>query len=115
MSFNYTAYELGKRSAERLVRSLRRVLCGSEEEPCSELAELAPYLVGAEDCDDLDLALDLYFSWEGLRWAYEPRGRPPSHKKELVKRVLCRSGLPIDEEYLRTIGESQVPGGGEEF
>ena len=115
MGFDYASYELGKRSADRLIRSLRRVLCGDESKHCSELAELAPYLMGVEYCDELDEALNLYFSWDGLAWAYAPLGRPPSHKKPLVKRALCRHGLPLDEEYLRTIGESQVPGGGEEF
>ncbi len=106
MGFNYTSYELGKRSANRLVHALRSVLCGDPDSPCSELAELAPYLAGASDCGDLEAALDLYFAWEGLRWAYEPRGRPPEQKRELVKHVLCRSGLPVDESFLRELSES---------
>jgi len=110
VGFDYASYELGKRSADRLVRSLRRVLCGDESKHCSELAELAPYLVGIEDCDELDEALNLYFSWDGLAWAYEPRGRPPSHKKMLVKRVLCQAKLPLDERFLEELSR---PGGPE--
>ena len=116
MSFDVYSYRLGKRSAERLVRALRKALCGSEDESCGELPELAPYLMGSGDCLDLEAALDLYFSWEGLAWAYEPRGRPPDHKKELVKRILCRHGLPLDEEFLEALSRPGEPmeGTGEE-
>ena len=103
VSFDYTSYRLGKRSADRLVRALRRVMCGDEKQPCDELTELAPYLMGVEDCDELDEMLDVYFAWESLRWAYTPRGRPPSVKKRMVKRALCREGLPVDEEFLREL------------
>ena len=105
MSFDYQSYELGKSSAVQLVRSLRRVMCGDPESTCDELAELAPYLIGAEDCGELDEMLDVYFAWESLKWAYSPRGRPPSVKKKMIRRVLCRSGLPIDEEILRKLGQ----------
>jgi hypothetical protein len=103
MSFDYSSYELRKRSAQRLVEALKDIL-GERD----ELARLAPYIAGARDCDDLEAMLDVYFAWESLKWAYSPRGRPPSVKKELVKRVLCNTGLPVDEEFLRELSQ---PGG----
>ncbi len=49
---------------------------------------------------------DVYFAWHSLRWAYTPSGPPPSTKKQLVLRVLCREGIPLDEEILREmVGE----------
>ncbi len=116
MSFDYQSYELGKRSVDRLVRSLRQVMCGDPAKPCDELSELAPYLAGAQDCSSLEDMLDVYFAWESLRWAYRPRGRPPSVKKRLIREVLCRSGIPLDEEFLRKLAQEsgvalEAPGG----
>ena len=111
MGFNYRLYELGKRSADRLVRSLRQALCGDPGKPCNELSELAPYLIGAEDCEDLRITLDVFFSWESLKWAYSPQGRPPSAKKPLVYNVLCKHGLPIDEDFLDELAkQSELEG-----
>ncbi len=107
MSFDYTSYELGKRSVERLVEALRMVMCGDTRKACDELAELAGFIAGARDCDSLDSMLDMYFAWESLKWAYSPRGRPPSVKKRLVREVLCNSGIPVDEEFLREIGRRE--------
>ena len=114
VSFDYTSYRLGKRSAERLVHALRRVMCGNEKQPCDELTELAPYLMGVENCDELEEMLDAYFAWESLRWAYSPRGRAASVKKRMVKRVLCKEGLPIDEEFLRQLAPPEYSGSEEE-
>lgn len=105
----YDAYRWGKRSSEKLVRALRLALCGSEDKPCDVLSELAPFLQGASGCDELEVALDVYFAWHSLRWAYNPTGPPPSAKKHIVLRVLCREGLPVDEEFL---GELAQPGEG---
>ena len=98
-------YELGKRSADRLVKSLRQALCGDPEKPCNELTELAPYLAGVEDCEELRITLDVFFAWEGLKWVFSPRGKPPRIKKRLVYNVLCRHGLPIDEDFLEELAK----------
>ncbi|MEB2836037.1 MAG: hypothetical protein GSR80_000049 [Desulfurococcales archaeon] len=105
----YDAYRWGKRSSERLVEALEDILCCPGDGKCRDtLAKAAPFLVGAEDCDELEVMLDVYFAWLSLRWAYRPCGEPPSTKKLIVKRMLCRGGLPLDEEFLRelaTVGE----------
>ena len=105
----FEAYRWGKRSSEKLVRALRLALCGSEDKPCDVLSELAPFLQGAGDCDELEEALDVYFAWHSLRWAYSPAGPPPSTKKRIVLRVLCREGIPLDEDVLREVmGEERA-------
>lgn len=107
MSFDYTSYKLGKRSVERLVEALRMVMCGDPRKMCDELAELAGFISRVDDCSSLEEMLELYFAWESLKWAYSPRGRPPSVKKRLVREVLCRAGIPLDEEFLAEIGKRE--------
>ncbi len=107
MSFDVYSYRLGKRSVDRLVERLSRVL-GDEA-----TAELAGILAGARDCQDVEQRLDFYFAWQSLRWAYEPSGLPPSAKKEMLVAAICREGIPVDEEFLEALsrpGEESVEG-----
>ena len=97
MSFDYHSYRLGKRSVDRLVERLRRVL-GDDE-----AAELAGILVGARECGELEERLRPWFAWKSLAWAYSPRGPPPSVKMQLLREAVCREGLPVDEELLQEL------------
>ncbi|BBC20955.1 hypothetical protein [Aeropyrum globular virus 1] len=106
MSFDIQSYRLGKRSIDRLVERLGRIL-GDEV-----TAELAGLLVGARDCGEVEERLQGYFAWQGLRWAYSPRGLPPSEKMLLLMAVVCREGIPVDEDFLKEM--SQPPGAIEE-
>jgi len=98
VSFDYSSYRLGKRSGDRLVERLRRVL-GDDD-----AAELAGILVGARDCGELEERLRPWFAWKSLAWAHSPRGPPPSVKMQLLLEAVCREGLPVDEEFLRELG-----------
>ncbi len=114
MGFDVYSYRLGKRSVDRLVERLRRIL-GDDV-----TAELAGILAGARDCDEVEMRLDGYFAWLGLRWAYEPSGLPPSQKKEILMAAICREGLPVDEEFLEALSSpgaegEEGEGGGEEL
>ncbi len=102
MSFDIQSYRLGKRSVDKLVERLGRIL-GDEV-----TAELAGLLVGARDCRDIEERLGGYFAWQSLKWSYSPRGLPPSEKMRLVLAVVCREGIPVDEDFLREL--SQPPG-----
>ena len=83
-----------------------------EDDP---LAELGPYLQGPDNCGRLRENLEGYFAWKGLAWAYDPEGPPPSEKETLVIEVLCRSGIPVDEELLEKLARGlEDEGGGEE-
>ena len=106
----YQAYELGRKSAEELVSKLKKVLCcpGREKECYDILAVLAPYLTGDEDCLALEDDLELYFAWLSLRWAYSPCGPPPSTKKRLVLRALCRTKQPVPEELFKQVLGEEV-------
>ena len=109
----YQAWRLGRESAERLKRDLEEILCcpGQSRRECNEiLARLAPYIAGAEDCEALEEALDPYFAWLGMRWAYEPCGPPPSTKKPLVLRALCSTRVPIPEELFKEVLGEEGPG-----
>ena len=113
----YRAYELGRKSAESLARTLEEILCcpGDREdrEGCRDtLARLAPYLAGAQDCEALERALDLYLAWLSLRWAYRPCGEPPSTKKPLILQALCATQPPVPEDvFHEALGEPGEGGG----
>lgn len=51
-------------------------------------------------------------AWEGLRWAYRPRGPPPSTRYSVLLEALCREGVPSEEEILKALEEGEY--GGEE-
>ena len=112
MSFDIQSYRLGKRSIDKLVERLGRILGDKVT------AELAGLLVGARDCGEVEERLRGYFAWQSLKWAYSPSGLPPSEKMRLVMAVICREGIPVDEDFLKEL--SQPPGmeqevsGGEE-
>ena len=99
MSFDYTSYELGKYSLDRIEERLARVL-GDEE-----AAKLAVLLIGARDCSDVEERLSGYFAWRSLAWAYSPKGLPPSEKKKIVLATICRGGVPLDEDFLRKLSQ----------
>jgi len=121
VSFDYQSYLLGKHSAERLVKTLEEILCcpGRGDKECSfALAKAAPYLVRAaerRDCDRVDRLLNLFFAWYGVRWVAMPCGEDPDTKQEIVREILCSGNMPVDEEFLRRIGqqESDLSPGGE--
>ena len=93
----YDVYRLGKRSVDRLVERLKRILRDEE------VAELAGILVGARDCAELEDRLRPWFAWKSLAWAYSPEGPPPSAKMQVLLEAVCREGLPLDEEFLREV------------
>ncbi len=101
MVFDYDSYRLGKRSVEKLVERLKRIL-GDDE-----VAELAGILVGARDCWELEERLRPWFAWKSLAWAYSPRGPPPSAKLQVLLEAVCREGLPVDEELLAELGKRE--------
>ena len=89
------------------------VLCYPGDEGCGDtLARLSPWLAGAEDCEELEAALDVYLAWLSLRWAYRPCGEPPSAKKPLILRALCAARPPAPEDLFReALGEGERAGG----
>ena len=113
MSFDYQSYELGKRSAARLAEAIRRFMETGDE------AILAPYLAGGRPdpacVEELMQILRPLFAWKSLAWAYSPRGPQPSAKLPIVVAVLCKSGIPLDEEFLASLRPPTLQAGeGEE-
>ena len=111
MSFDYQSYLLGKHSAERLVKTIEEILCCSGDEECSfALAKAAPYLLqesGRRDCERIDRLLNLFFAWYGVRWVAQPCGEDPDTKQEIMREILCSGSMPVDEEFLRRIGQRE--------
>ncbi len=101
-------YRWGKRSAEALKQALRRFL------ERGDVSELAPYLTAPRrgDCEELKESMAGLVAWEGLKWAYRPRGPPPSTRYSVLIEVLCREGVPSEEEILKALEEGEY--GGEE-
>ena len=112
MSFDYTSYELGKRSAARLAEAIRRFIETGDE------AVLAPYLAGGRPdpacVEELMEILGPLFAWKSLAWAYSPRGPQPSAKLPIVVAVLCKSGIPLDEKFLESLKPPTLSVGEEE-
>ena len=108
MAFDYTSYRLGKRSVDRLVERLKKVLKDDEA------AELVGVLAGARDCDAVEERLRPWFAWKSLAWAYSPAGPPPSVKMQLVLEAICKEGVPLDEEFLRELAPPEHAAEGEE-
>ena len=107
MSFDYVSYRLGKKSVDRLVERLRRIV-GDQD-----VAELAGILVGSRDCGELEDRLRPWFAWKSLAWAYSPSGPPPSVKMQVLLEAVCREGLPVDEEFLRELAPPEHSSGEE--
>ena len=74
MSFDIQSYRLGKRSVDKLVERLGRILGDRDT------AELAGLLVGARGCGEVEERLRGYFAWQSLKWAYSPPG--PAAQRE---------------------------------
>ena len=91
-------YELGKKSREGMVRAVKALMRG-------DIAEAAPYLANPDNCDRLKQNLSGIFAWKSLAWAYEPEGPPPSEQLEALLEILCRKGIPVDEEVIKEIAE----------
>ena len=106
----FDGYRLGLAGKKELVEDLKAVLCcPGREQDCNDiLARLAPYLIAAyrrnaRSRRELEEILGGYFAWLGLRWAYRPCGPPPSDKEQMVIDVLMSAGLPLNEEFIKSL------------
>jgi len=98
----YDIYRWGTRSRDKTVERLKLVLNDSE------IAELAGILIGARDCSEVEDRIRPWFAWKGLGWVYNPSGPPPTIKMYIMLEVICRDGVPIDEEFLKELATISI-------
>jgi len=101
LSLDALSYKLGKKTIDRLVKSV------NEFSGDKALSAISPYLTRRE-CMELRNAVLQYFVHHSIKWIYEPKGPEPSTKALIVVTALCGEGLPLDTELLEELSTEEL-------
>ncbi|MEM3948250.1 MAG: hypothetical protein QXM76_01480 [Zestosphaera sp.] len=101
MSLDPLSYKLGKKTIDRLIKSM---YVFSADKP---LSAISPYLT-SKNCVELKQAILLYFTHHTIKWIYEPAGALPSAKAMMIISALCGEGLPLDTQFLEELSTEEL-------